>query len=96
MEELRGLLSADTPEGARLHLVTSDGARYVLVAPPGWRVRSAPATVVDADGQVVARAGDEVEVRGRRSTGLASTQQVGPVFEFTKMRAVTGREAASE
>jgi hypothetical protein len=85
-ELLSGMLSADSVEGGACpYLETSEGKRFQVVYPAGWRIQRSPLQLVAPDGSVYRRAGDIVTVRGAVTNQIASTCQVGPVFQATEV-----------
>ena len=84
-ELVTGRLAADSVEGACPYLEAADGTRYQVIWPEGWTLASGNLELTDPDGTVVARAGDEVAVRGSRAPEVATTCQVGPVFRATEV-----------
>lgn len=52
--------------------IESGGERYELVGSAEWRIRLAPVSVQSQDGQIVARIGDPIRVRGRLAATLGS------------------------
>lgn len=82
-DELTGVLGADTIEGGCGYLQTDDGTRYQVIYPEGWDLELSPLQLTSPDGEVVARGGDEVTVRGSVSTDMASICQIGPIFQAT-------------
>lgn len=78
--ELRGTLGLEDIEGGCPYLRAADGTRYEVIYPDGWELRPGPVERVSPDGEVVARSGDEVAVRGREATDMASICQIGPIF----------------
>ena len=82
-DELTGVLGADTIEGGCGYLQTPDGTRYQVIYPEGWDLTLSPLQLTSPAGDVVARGGDEVTVRGRVATDMASICQIGPIFRST-------------
>ena len=80
-DALTGILGADTVEGGCGYLRTDDGTRYEVIYPEGWRLSLNPLQLTAPDGEVVARGGDEVTVRGREANDMGSICQIGPIFE---------------
>lgn len=78
-ELVSGALGSDTVEGSCAYLEAADGIRYEVIWPDGWTLGRG-LELSDPDGTIVARAGDEVTVRGSRASDMASTCQVGPIF----------------
>ena len=83
--ELRGTLGFDDIEGGCAYLRAADGTRYEVIYPDGWELRRGPVELVSPDGDVVASSGDEVTVRGREATDMASICQIGPIFRATEV-----------
>lgn len=79
-----GVLSADAIEGGCAFLQAPDGRKYEVRYPDGWTLRKSPLELTAPDGRVVARAGDEVTVRGAVAD-MASICQVGPIIEATEV-----------
>ena len=84
-DELTGVLGADTIEGGCGYLQTPDRTRYQVIYPEGWDLQLNPLQLTSPTGEVVARGGDEVTVRGRVSTDMASICQIGPIFQATEV-----------
>ena len=63
-DELTGVLGADSIEGGCGYLQTDDGTRYQVIYPAGWDLALSPLQLTSPAGEVVARGGDEVTVRG--------------------------------
>lgn len=82
-DELTGVLGADSIEGGCGYLQTDDGTRYQVIYPSGWDLTLSPLQLTSPAGEVVARGGDEVTVRGSVSTDMASICQIGPIFQAT-------------
>ena len=82
-DELTGVLGADTIEGGCGYLQTPDRTRYQVIYPEGWNLKLNPLQLTSPEGEVVARGGDEVTVRGSVSTDMASICQIGPIFQAT-------------
>ena len=82
-DELTGVLGADSIEGGCGYLQASDGTRYEVIYPDGWRLQLSPLQLTSPDGEIVARGGDEVTVRGSEATDMASICQIGPIFRAT-------------
>jgi hypothetical protein len=81
-----GTLGSDTIEGGCTYLETADGRKLEVIYPDGWTVRRAPLELVDPSGQVVARAGDRVTIRGEEAD-MMSICQIGPIIRATEVRA---------
>lgn len=84
-DELTGVLGADTIEGGCGYLQTQDGTRYQVIYPEGWDLQLGPLQLTSPAGEVVARGGDEVTVRGSLATDMASICQIGPIFQATEV-----------
>jgi len=84
-DEVTGVLGADSIEGGCGYLRTADGTRYQVVYPDGWRLQLSPLQLTSPEGQVVARGGDEVTVRGSVASDMASTCQIGPIFRASEV-----------
>lgn len=84
-DELTGVLGADTIEGGCGYLETPDGTRYQVIYPEGWDLELSPLQLTSPTGDVVARGGDEVTVRGSVATDMASICQIGPIFQATEV-----------
>ena len=82
-DELTGVLGADSIEGGCGYLQTDDGTRYQVIYPAGWDLALSPLELTSPEGEVVARGGDEITVRGDVSTDMASICQIGPIFQAT-------------
>lgn len=77
-----GVLGSDAIEGGCAYLQAPDGGKYEVIYPDGWELRRSPLELVAPDGTVVARAGDEVTVRGAEAD-MASICQIGPIIRAT-------------
>ena len=55
-----------------------------MLYPDGWELRMSPLELIAPDGTVVARAGDEVTVRGAEAD-MASICQIGPIIQATEV-----------
>jgi hypothetical protein len=80
-----GTLGSDAIEGGCTYLQTADGQRLEVIYPDGWNVQRAPLALVDPGGQVVARAGDEVTIRGDEAQDMVSICQIGPIVRATEV-----------
>lgn len=67
------------------YLEADDGTRYEILYPDGWELRRSPLELVAPSGEIQARAGDTVTVRGGLATDMASTCQIGPIFRATEV-----------
>lgn len=79
-----GVLAADAIEGGCVYLQAPDGRKLEVIYPDGWELRKSPVELVSPDGRVVARAGDEVTVRGAEAD-MASICQIGPIIQATEV-----------
>jgi len=84
-DELVGRLGADSIEGGCGYLQGADGTRYQVMYPRGWRLTLSPLQLISPDGEVVARGGDEVTVRGSVANDMASICQIGPIYRATEV-----------
>jgi hypothetical protein len=84
-EELTGALGADSIEGGCAYLQASDGTRYQVLYPDGWELTISPLELTSPDGEVVARGGDDVTVRGAEAGDMASICQIGPIFRASSV-----------
>lgn len=84
-DELTGVLGADSIEGGCGYLQTANGTRYQVIYPDGWELQLSPPQLTSPGGEVVARGGDEVTVRGATATDMASTCQIGPIFRAAEV-----------
>lgn len=66
--------------------VTADGQRYQVEFPDGYQVQFSPLRLVEPGGEVLAREGDVIAVRGRPAEGMMTTCQVGRLFTATAVR----------
>lgn len=87
-DEVIGVLGADSIEGGCGYLQASNGTRYEVIYPDGWRLQLSPLQLTSPNGEIVARGGDEVTVRGAIATDMASICQIGPIFRAAEV--VTG------
>lgn len=83
--ELTGTLGADAIEGGCGYLRAADGTKYEVIYPDGWHFELGSLELISPDGQVVARGGDEVTVRGSEAGDMASICQIGPIFRATEV-----------
>jgi hypothetical protein len=77
---LTGVLGADAVEGGCGYLEAPDGVRFEIIYPAGWDLQLSPLQLTSPAGDVVARGGDEVTVRGEETSEMASICQIGPIF----------------
>ena len=80
---LTGTLGLAEIETGCPYLEATDGTRYEVMYPDGWELQRSPLQLVAPDGTTVARAGDEVTVRGSVTGDMASICQIGPIFRAT-------------
>ena len=83
--DLVGVLGADSVEGGCGYLEAGDGTRYEVIYPKGWQLRLSPLELVAPGGEVVARGGDIITVRGAETSDMMSICQIGPIFEATEV-----------
>jgi len=79
-DDLIGTLGADSVEGGCGYLQAEDGTRYQVLYPDGWRLQLSPLQLISPEGDVVARGGDRVTVRGSVASDIASICMIGPMF----------------
>jgi hypothetical protein len=79
-----GVLASDAIEGGCAYLQAPSGRKYEVLYPDGWDLRKAPLELIAPDGRVVARAGDEVTVRGAEAD-MVSVCQIGPIIQATEV-----------
>jgi hypothetical protein len=77
---ISGLLGADAIEGGCGYLQAPNGTRYQVIYPDGWDLQLNPLQLTSPEGEIVARGGDEVTVRGDETSEMASICQIGPMF----------------
>lgn len=83
--DLTGVLGLAEIETGCPYLESADGTRYEVMYPEGWELRRSPLQLIAPDGTTVARAGDEVTVRGSVAGDMASICQIGPIFRATEV-----------
>jgi hypothetical protein len=86
--ELTGTLGADSIEGGCGYLEAPDGTRYQVMYPDGWRLQLSPLQLISPEGEVVARGGDTVTVRGSEASDMVSICQIGPMFQASEVVSV--------
>jgi hypothetical protein len=86
--ELVGTLGADSIEGGCGYLEAADGTRYQVIYPDGWQLELSPLQLVSPDGEVVARSGDVITVRGSEASDMVSICQIGPMFNASEVVSV--------
>ena len=86
--ELVGTLGADSIEGGCGYLEAADGTRYQVIYPSAWQLDLSPLQLVSPDGEVVARGGDVITVRGREASDMVSICQIGPMFRASQVVSV--------
>jgi hypothetical protein len=79
-----GVLASDAIEGGCAYLQAPDGRKYEVIYPDGWELRKSPLELIASDGRVVARAGDQVTVRGAEAD-MVSVCQIGPIIQATEV-----------
>jgi hypothetical protein len=79
-----GVLASDAIEGGCAYVQAPEGRKYEVIYPDGWELRKSPLELVSPDGRVVARAGDEVTVRGAEAD-MVSVCQLGPIIQATEV-----------
>lgn len=79
-----GELATDVVGGSQLHLRPTGGPPASLRLPTGWHCVSAE--IQDADGKIVARLGDRVEVTGAWIEGLVALRGPSRVLRVHTMR----------
>jgi hypothetical protein len=82
---LTGTLGIDRIEGGCPYLQTADGMRYEVIYPAGWSANETTGELIDAAGEVSARPGDSVTVRGEIAADAVSICQIGPIFRATEV-----------
>lgn len=78
---ITGKLSGDAQLEGGCVWVEADDGRYEVLWPQGWQADTDPVELRNPDGDVIAREGDEVRVTGAEATDVATTCQVGTIFE---------------
>ena len=86
--ELVGTLGADSIEGGCGYLESANGTRYQVIYPSGWQLDLSPLQLVSPDGEVVARGGDVITVRGSEASDMVSICQIGPMFRALEVVSV--------
>jgi hypothetical protein len=81
-QALTGRLGVSHVEGGCPYLEV-DGTRYEVMYPAGWQANASTGDLRDPTGEVVARAGETITVRGSVASDMASTCQIGPIFRAT-------------
>jgi hypothetical protein len=84
-DELTGVLGADSIEGGCGYLQVPGGTRYQVIYPDGWDLELSPLQLTSPEGEVVARGGDQVTVRGSEASDMASICQIGPIFRANEV-----------
>jgi hypothetical protein len=77
---ITGTLGIDRIEGGCPYLQTADGTRYEVIYPAGWSVNTTTGELIDAAGNVSARLGDSVTVRGEMAADAVSICQIGRIL----------------
>lgn len=65
----------------------TNGTRYQLALPDGYRVDYEQLAIMGPDGKPVAKAGDTITVTGHQASEQLSFCQVGPIFEVETLSA---------
>jgi hypothetical protein len=86
--ELVGTLGADSVEGGCGYLEAPNGTRYQVIYPDGWQLQLSPLQLTSPEGEVVARGGDKVTVRGSEASDMVSICQIGPMFRASEVVSV--------
>ena len=84
-DELTGVLGSDSIEGGCGYLQVPSGTRYQVIYPDGWDLELSPLQLTSPEGEVVARGGDQVTVRGSEASDMASICQIGPIFRASEV-----------
>lgn len=88
LETITGTLGGDAHlEGGCVWLDGDDDQRYEVMWPSGWEADADALEVRDGDGEVVAREGDQLTLRGVTATDVATVCQVGTPFEAEEVEA---------
>lgn len=85
---ITGTFGSDAIEGGCAYLQTEDGTRYQVLYPAGWTLERGPFRLIGPDGEVAARGGERITVRGSVADDMASTCQIGPIFRATEVVSV--------
>ncbi|MCA1571799.1 MAG: hypothetical protein LC798_16100 [Chloroflexi bacterium] len=83
--ELTGTLGFEDLEGGCVTFESQDATRYEVLYPEGWELQRSPLQLLSPDGEVVARPGDQITIRGSEATDMSSICQVGPIFRATEV-----------
>ncbi len=83
-----GTFGADAIEGGCAYLQAADGTKYEVHYPAGWTLQRGPFRLIRPNGEVAARGGEMVTVRGSVTNDMASTCQIGPIFRATEVVSV--------
>lgn len=86
---LTGTFGSDAIEGGCGYLEVADGMRYEILYPRGWKLSRGPMQLLNPDGEVVARGGETVNVRGSEANDMVSICQIGPIFRATEVVSIT-------
>ena len=89
IRSIRGVLTFDSIEGGCAFLEATDGTRFEVLYPDGWRLDHAGAALRGPAG-VVVRAGETVTVSGSIAVDRSSICQVGPIFRADTVEVPTG------
>ena len=82
---ISGTFGSDAIEGGCAYLQTPDGTRYEVLYPDPWTLERGPFRLVGPNGDVAARGGQTITVRGSVANDIASTCQIGPIFRATEV-----------
>jgi hypothetical protein len=86
---LSGIFGADAVEGGCAYLETPAGIRHEVLYPLGWKLRRHPVHLLNPDGDIVARGGETVVVRGSEAHDMVSICQAGPIFRAREVVSIT-------
>jgi hypothetical protein len=85
---ITGTFGSDAIEGGCAYLQAADGTRYQVLYPDGWTLERNPFRLIGPDGEVAARGGETITVRGSVADDMASTCMIGPIFRATEVVSV--------
>ncbi|MEO8511297.1 MAG: hypothetical protein ABI534_08645 [Chloroflexota bacterium] len=86
---LSGTFGADAIEGGCAYLEIPAGIRHEVLYPLGWKLLRHPVLLLNPDGDIVARGGETVVVRGSQAPEMVSTCQAGPIFRAVEVVSIT-------
>lgn len=78
---ITGQLAGDAQLEGGCVWLEADDARYEVLWPQGWESNADPVELRNPEGDVVAREGDTLRVTGAEATDVATTCQVGTIFQ---------------